>query len=198
MLMASTVLALGLGLVAVASTERAMAGNSHAGTAVLYAAEALAEYVLTELSSDSSWTPALTGERLSAFLEPTTQPVAPWNESLDLAAMTVGVQQQSDGVWSAGADTPGWQLFAAGPIARLVASELADSMFVMAWVADDTADADGNPKADANGILMVRVHALALGGLQRILLIVLQRDDAGGPGNSGPPAVRVVSWREVR
>jgi hypothetical protein len=199
MLIASTVLALGLGLVAVSSTERAMAANSHAGVEVLYAAEALSGYVVTELSSDASWSPALTGERHSAFLEPTVQSMAPWNQPLDLSVMTTGLQQQSDAQWSAGPDTPRWRVFAAGSLSGLVGSAVAGSAFLIAWVADDTADGDADPGADANGILMVRAQALALGGLQRTLHIVLRRVEVtGDPENPGPPVVRIVSWREVR
>jgi hypothetical protein len=190
MIISGTMLALGLGLVAVSSTERAIAGNHHAGVEALYAGEALAEYVLTELAVDPSWSPALTGERRSAFLEPTSHPMTPWNEVLDLSAMTTRVQQQSDAIWSAGFDTPQWRLFAAGAFETLVGSGRAGSAFLAAWVADDAADGDAEPSADSNGIVMIRVQALGLGGLQRTLLVVVRRDE--------PSGVRVVGWREVR
>ena len=199
MLIASTVLALVLGLVAVSSTERAMAANSSVGSETLYAAEALAAHVLSELSSDTSWTPALTGERHSTFLEPTAQPIAAWNESLDLSAMTVGLQQQSDGQFPAGPDTSRWRLFAAGSLAGLVGNDRVGRAFLVAWVADDVADADGDPGVDANGSVMIRVQALALGGIQRSLQIVLRREDvSGGSGTPATPDVHLVSWREVR
>jgi hypothetical protein len=194
LLVASAVLALGLGLITIASTERAIAGNAYGGAEALYAADSLAEFVVTELSSDISWTPALAGERHSTFLEPATQTIAPWNEALDLSALTVAVQQQSDVIWTAGPDTPQWRLFAAGPLAALVSSGLAGSLFVMAWIADDASETDGNPAVDLNDVVMVRVQALGLGGLQRALLIVLRR----GGDAPDPPGVRVVSWREVR
>ena len=190
MIAASTVLALGLGLVAISATERAIAGNHHAGVQALYAAEALAEYVVAELRSDASWSPALSGERHSAFLEPTSMPVASWNEVVDLSAMTGLVQQQSDGLWSAGFDTPQWRLFAAGAFEALTGLENAGHFFVAAWVADDTADGDANPGIDSNGIVMVRSETLGLGGLRRSLLVVLRR----GVG----PATDVVSWKEIR
>jgi len=185
-----TMLALGLGLVAVSSTERAIAGNHHTGVEALYAAEALAEFVLTELASDASWSPALTGERHSAFLEPSNQPMTPWNEVLDVSAITTRVQQQSDATWSAGLDTPQWRVFAAGPLEMLVGSGNVGSMFLIAWVADDVADADANPGADNNGLVMIRAQALGPSGLQRTLLIVFRRDEGGG--------CRVIGWREVR
>jgi hypothetical protein len=190
MILMGTMLALGLGLVAVSSTERAIAGNHHAGVEALYAAEALAEYVLTELGSDASWSPALTGERHSSFLEPTSQPTTPWNEVLDLSAITTRVQQQSDAIWSAGLDTPQWRVFAAGPFEALIGSANTGPFFLIAWVADDVADVDGDAGADSNGVVMIRAQALGPGGLQRTLLIVIRRDEAGG--------CRVVSWREVR
>ena len=192
MILMGTMLALGLGLVAVSSTERAIAGNHNAGVEALYGAEALAEYVLTELTVDPSWSPALTGERHSAFLEPTSQPTAPWKEVLDMSAMTAGVQQQSDSLWSAGLDTPQWRVFAAGAFETLVGGGTgsASSLFLTAWVADDAADGDADPAADSNGVLMIRAQALGLGGLARALLIVMRRDEENG--------VRVVTWREFR
>jgi hypothetical protein len=190
MIVAGTMLTLGLGLVVISSAERAIAGNHHAGVETLYAAEALAEYVLTELAGDASWSPALTGERHSAFFEPTSQPTSPWNEGLDLSAMTARVQQQSDAMWSAALDTPQWRVFAAGAFETLVGSGYAGSMFLTAWVADDTADGDADPGVDSNGIVMIRAQALGLGGLQRTLLIVMRRDEGIG--------VRLLSWREVR
>lgn len=190
MIVMGTMLALGLGLVALSSTERAIAGNHHAGVEALYAAEALVEYVLTELASDASWSPALIGERHSAFLESTSQPMTPWNEVLDLSALTTRVQQQSDAIWSAGLDTPQWRVFAAGPLETLVGSGNAGPMFLIAWVADDVADADADPGADSNGLVMIRAQALGPAGLQRTLLIAFRRDGGGG--------CRVVAWREVR
>jgi hypothetical protein len=190
MIVMGTMLALGLGLVAVSSTERAIAGNHQAGVEALYAAEALAEYVLTELASDASWSPALTGERHSAFLDPTSQPTTPWNEALDLSAITTRIQQQSDATWSAGLDTPQWRVFAAGPLETLVGSGNIGSMFLIAWVADDVADADADPGADNNGLVMIRAQAVGPAGLQRALLIVFRRDEGGG--------CRVGAWREVR
>ena len=190
MIAASMVLALGLGLVAVSATERAIAGNHHAGVQALYAAEALAEYVVAELRSDASWNPALSGERHSAFLEPTSQPMAPWNAVVDLSAMTGLVQSQSDALWSAGFDTPQWRLFAAGAFQALTGLENSGSFFLAAWVADDAADSDAAPGIDSNGIVMVRSESRGLGGLRRGLLIVLRR--------GGEPATEVVSWREIR
>jgi hypothetical protein len=189
MVVVSTLLALGLGLVAVSATERAIAGNHHAGTQALYAAEAVAEHVLTELRSDASWSPALSGERHSAFLEPTSQPVAPWNTVVDLTAMTAQVQQHSAAFWSAGFDTPQWQVFAAGAFEALTGRDNAGRFFLTAWVADDVADGDADPEVDSNGIVMIRTQALGLGGLRRSLLIVLRRRASG---------TEVISWREVR
>jgi hypothetical protein len=189
MVVVSTLLALGLGLVAVSATERAIAGNHHTGVQALYAAEAVAEYVLTELRSDASWSPAISGERRSAFLEPTSQPTAPWNSVVDLAALTAQVQQHSDAFWPAGFDTPQWYVFASGAFDALTGLESASRLFLTAWVADDAADGDAAPNLDSNGTIMIRTQALGFGGLRRELLIFLRRGEGG---------TEVVSWREVR
>jgi hypothetical protein len=190
MIAASTVLALGLGLVAISTTERAIAGHHQAGVQALYAAEALAEYVAAELRSDASWNPALAGERQSAFLTPAGLPLAPWNAVVDLPALTAVVQQQSDAVWTAGFDTPHWRLFAAGTFETLTGLDRSGPFFLAAWVADDAADGDSAPDIDSNGIVMVRGDALGFGGLRRSLLVVLRR--------GGEPGTDVVSWKEIR
>jgi hypothetical protein len=196
MMVASTMLSLGLGLVAAAATERAMAANVRMGAQALYASEALAEYVAAELMSDASWTPALAGARRSAFLEPTSSPVAPWNEPIDLAGLTSRLQQASDIEWP-GADAPRWQLFAAGSFAALSGSVRAAPIFMIAWIADDPADNDGDPGFDSDEVLMVRVQGHGPGGLHRTLHLVLRRTDED---DEGPLAarVRVLSWREMR
>jgi hypothetical protein len=62
--------------------------------------------------------------------------------------------------------------------------------FVLTWVADDPADGDGNPAADANGTVLLHAEATGPGGARRMIELTVARLPGGG--------VRVVTWREVR
>jgi hypothetical protein len=204
MILMTVLAALGVGLISLSGTERAVAGNHQTGIQTLYAAEAIAQHVILELTADRRWSEALSGGWHSSVFAG-DHPVSPWFPSTDLASLTADLQRQTDAesVWAA--NTPGWRLFASGTLADLtgVAADMAPAL-LMAWVADDEAEVDGLPVADSNGVIVVRAQALGAGGLRRSVQAVL-RQEAGAPpaeGEPPPPApptvVRVLTWREVR
>ena len=64
----------------------------------------------------------------------------------------------------------------------------ADStLYTVAWVADDPADGDGNPSADANGRVTVRVEAFGPFRSRQALIATVRRQ--GG-------SLELISWRE--
>ena len=72
---------------------------------------------------------------------------------------------------SVGGAQSAWRLFVNLPISRLDASAaIVCPCYLAAWIADDPADADGDPAADAphgvdgHGLLLVRGAAYAAGG----------------------------------
>ena len=228
LLLGGLISAVGLGLVLLSSTERVVAGNFQAGARTLYAAEAVAEHVILDLVTDRQWTDAVSGTRRSSFIDGTTHPLAPWGETLDLPAMTAALQLGTDAASPWGADTPRWRLFASGTLATLGGAGREPPTYLVAWVADDPSDHDGDPAIDTNGVIVIRAQAQGIGGMRRSVQVVLRRfdpdnsdADAGTPPEepaevtgssdlarimpldttgevSGSTEVRVLSWREVR
>src|SRR5262252_8933810 len=88
--------ALGVSLATLASTERAIASNYQRGQQLLYATDALAEFVVAELVNRGDWTPALSGTGHSTFLDGTVLPTTAWRTALDLTRLTSALQQRSD------------------------------------------------------------------------------------------------------
>jgi hypothetical protein len=191
--------AIGLALVSLSLTERALSANYQAGVQLLYAAEAMAHRLVVDLSSATDWPQALAGASSSAFSGP-LHPTTPWGELLDLAALTAALQASSG---SAGGGSV-WRLYASGPFDALTGTASAQA-FLIGWVADDPADPDGDPGADANNAIVVRAEARAIGGMRRAVQLVLRYVPPPPPVEGVPPAppaetpgVRAVSWREVR
>jgi hypothetical protein len=216
--------ALATSLATLASTERVISSNYQRGQQTIYAADALVEFAIGELINRGDWTPVVSGAERSAFYDGTLTPTTGWRTTVDLARLTATLQQHTDTSYS-GVDTPRWQLFASGPLDRLAGSNRPALAYLAAWVADDGADGDGDPAADANGLVMLRVAAFSVGGLRRSFQLVLKRpagdssvtspESGGEAGSEAPQAalarflpysespsasaggVTVLSWREV-
>jgi hypothetical protein len=74
------------------------------------------------------------------------------------------------------------------PLSVIARTSLASS-YVVVWVADDAAEADGDPQRDSNGLIAMRAEAFGPQGMQRTIDATLANDGAG---------VKLVSWRDVR
>jgi hypothetical protein len=189
------------GAVTIASrTEVLIAADFRQSRAILYAAEGAAALAVRDLGAAADWTAVLTGASASSFTDgsPVGLRTLPGGDDVVLccgsASLTDDVQRRAHGGRSWGADTPVWQMFAWGPATAWLPPGRIDSpIYVVAWVADDPADGDGNPYADSNGFLELHVHALATGGGRRVVDVVVER-----PATSGPSGLRVRAWRDVR
>jgi hypothetical protein len=85
-------------------------------------------------------------------------------------------------------------------MAHIISSTLgASDAYVVAWVADDPDETDGDPSRDSNGVILVRAEAFGTRGAWRAIEATLSADvvsdDAGVPIMS---RVAVVTWREAR
>jgi hypothetical protein len=192
-LMAAVLLALlGAGLVLVGSTEGAIAANFRASYEARYAADAAAERAVQDLLRLNDWTAVLSGTASSTFTDGTQTPTLPSGQPLDLVAMTTGFQGESDVVASWGSNNPQWRLFAYGPLAGITGTGTVQSAYLVAWVADDPAETDGNPFADTNGRITLVARSVGLFQTTRLVEVTLARI------GSGPAGARVLSWREVQ
>ena len=192
-LMAAVLLALlGAGLVLVGSTEGAIAANFRGGYEARYAADAAAERAVQDLLRLNDWTAVLSGAASSTFTDGTRTPTLPSAQPLDLVALTTGFQAESDVVASWGSNNPQWRLFAYGPLAGITGTGTVQSAYLVAWVADDPAETDGNPFADTNGRITLVARSVGLFQTTRLVEVTLARI------GSGPAGARVLSWREVQ
>jgi hypothetical protein len=120
---------------------------------------------------------------------------------LDLVQLTAALQAQSDSRFGGGAnpDSPQWQLLAHAGMSRLSAGPADPARpYVLVWVADDIGDADGDRHHDSNGLVMMHAEAYGRNGARRIVDATISRVLAEGGGAMLMPAVRLVSWRQVR
>lgn len=151
-LLLTMVLSTALGGVAmIAAMERRSAAAYAVSLQLRFAAEGALALTTSELRS-ADWDAVLSGAG-SAHWQRSLSP------ALDSAALTQAVQRQTVMDSSHGADTPVWRLFAQMPWSAV--SRSASAAQTLVWVADDWGDGDGDPARDRNGLILVRVTAVA-------------------------------------
>ena len=194
--------AIGAAVSVASRTETLIAGDFRQSREALYAAEGAIALAVRDLAVLPDWTGVLSGATVSSFTDGAAIGLRtlPGGGSVELCchagSLSDDVQRRAHAGRSWGADTPQWQIFAWGPAAGWLPPGRIDSaMYLVVWVADDTADNDGNPAADSNGVVELHAHALGLRGGRRVVQVLVER--AGG---AGPPApgLRILSWRDVR
>lgn len=186
--------ALGSSLVTLANTEALVAVNYRDGAETLYAAEAGAEHLVQELQRSPVWDEWLAGLRSSTLWDGAATPTLPGNRAVSLASLTADLQAESDAAAAWGANDPRWQIVAHAPL-DAVAAERPSAPYLAVWLADDPSETDGDPRRDANGVVLLRARAFGTGGASRSVELVVAKLAAGGAGGTG---VRILSWRVVR
>jgi Tfp pilus assembly protein PilX len=189
------------GAVAVASrTEVSIVGNVRQGREMLHAAEGAAALVVRDLGLAVDWNTVLTGAAASSFTDGAAigSRTLPGGDVIVLCcgagSLTGEVQGRAHGGRSWGPDTPVWQIFAWGPVnSWLPAGRIDSPLYVVAWIADDPDDGDGNPYVDANGFLELHVHALGSRGGRRVVGAIVERPAGGSLADT-----KVRGWRDVR
>jgi hypothetical protein len=196
-------------------TEAQIARGFGLGVEGRYAAAAAAERALVDLAAATDWNAVLDGSARSRFTDGApagTRGVAgettidleavrnaancahPWPCSeTELAAVT------SERPW--GTNNPRWQLFAYGRLGDVVASSSDSPFYIIALVADDPSERDGNPLRDADdpadpgaGVIQIRGEAFGPRGSHRAVALTVARVASGAAGSA---ALRVISWRAV-
>jgi hypothetical protein len=195
-LMATMLLtALGLTLVLMSNTETSISANYRNSQEALYAADAAVERVVQDLlliprwndvlAGDSSVSPACTGvsgfmpksQTLSAFVDGSTTVTLPNSiQQINLLSATCNLQRATSTLDLWGADDPAWRLFAWGRVDSILPDQEIDSpMYVAVWIADDPADADGNPSMDTNGTLTLHAEAYGPSGTRKVIEVTVAR-----------------------
>ena len=184
---------LGAGLLTLADTEISIAASYRHGQEASYGAEAALERALADLASAADWSTVLApppGNLVSTFDDGQANVRLPDGRVVSLAALTLGRQRESDeaaGPAAFGADSPRWRLFAHAALQDLAPSPASGTpLYLVVWVSDDGADADGDPSRDANGRMLVHAEAFGTAGARRAVAATLERTAAG--------MVRRLAW----
>jgi hypothetical protein len=187
------VAAVGTGLLALTNDEVDMAGRQAVAVSARYGADAAVERVRADLAVQSDWSAIPGGVDRSALFDPSARPIAPWGQAIDVGAMTTELQDEAAVTWPLGLNTPRWRLFASGSLSDLLGAGTGlHAVYLLAWVADDAAETDGDAGVDTNGVLLLRVIAMGPGGRAVQALHV-------GLKHAGlASAPRVLAWREIR
>lgn len=165
---------LGLAIALLGSAETSLAARDRDGRALGHAARAGLSIAAADLRALPAWTgvgsPGSVPEvsaTVGQLVDSTLNPAAPWaGPPLDLRALTVRLQAETDAASPAGSAPP-WRLFSYGPIARLVPeSGWQNPYYLVVWVADEGAN------------LVVRAVAYGPGDGRSIIEASLVREPA--------------------
>ena len=180
-LMATLLLtALGSALVLLTTAETAISANYRLGQETLYAADAGIERAAQDLLSVPQWNDVLAGRTRSPFADTTATPTLPDGSLLDLAAETAMLQRATDAASRWGLNNPSWRLYAYGAIDDLLPGVVVDSgSYVAVWASDDTAEIDGDPQRDTNGLVTLRAEAFGPFNTRRVVEATVARSSAG-------------------
>jgi hypothetical protein len=200
-----------LAVVLLSIMQTLSAGNEQRAGAALYAAEAALERALPDLLRAPDWDAVLDGRVSSGFVDgspggPRRLPdgsLVRLEELVASANCGAGATACTDAQMNAvtaerpwGPDNPRWRLFAYGPLRSLLTGGdlLPPEEYVVVLVADDPAEADGDPLHDGRpgtspgaGVLQLRALAFGPQAAHRALEIVVARGvpAAGSPGYAG-------------
>jgi hypothetical protein len=197
----SLLAALAASLVFVVVTESRVGRHHQSAASGGYAAAAGIERLIGDLRRLPAWQAVPSMSSASAdFNDGRAMPTLADGSSLDLARLTSDRQAAADAFYPAGPNRPVWTLYAHASLARIISSNPgAPDPYVVAWVADDPDETDGDSSRDSNGVILVRAEAFGTRGAWRAIEATLSADvvsdDAGVPIMS---RVTVVTWREAR
>lgn len=176
--------------------ETMISANYRSASETLYAADAGIERAMADLRV-GDWNLVLSGAATSGFNDGASTPRGPDGATIALGPRTTALQAESDARFgAANPNRPRWRLFAHAELTRVVSPDRTALPYVAVWVADDPADADGNPARDANGVLILHAEAFGAAGARRIVESTVGRLGRGTP--EPRPAIQPISWRQIR
>ena len=215
MLVLLCVLAAGLSVALIGSTEVVLSSAQHSGVAADYVAQAFLERAVADLRWIPDWDLVLNGSLRSGLADgaPGGVRVLPMTTaSIDLDGVrnlaNCGhrgmcseaelIATSSDRPW--GENNPRWRLFAYAPAGSLLpAGRVSIPFYGLVLVADDGGEEDGDAEADGTpgtagaGVLWLRAIAVGVSGARTGIDAAVER-----PGTVGAPVIgrplRLRSW----
>jgi hypothetical protein len=178
-------MALGLAVLFMGRAETMLAAYDRDARSLAGASRAAVTLAAVDLRAMASW------EQLSApgpvpevsatpgpFVDATLAPAAPWGGgALDLRALTVRLQAESDAAEPGGGPSPAWRLFEYGPLDRLIPDAGGrNPYYLVVWVADE------------DGLVVARAVAHGPGEGRSIIEVTMTRPAA-------PDPVRILTVR---
>ena len=199
---AALVVALLLGLLLVALTaalvplstiETEVVANYRRAVEGLYAAEGAIALAAAELGGLPDWNVVLNGSVRSVHWGASLAPTMPDGRTVDLAAVAGLLRARGAGRDDAGRGLD-WALLAHGDLGSWAGLPPAYGPWLVGvWVADDPADADGDPLRDSNATVVLHAAAYGPRGASRALQATLVRQVVTPP----PPAPAIVRTRLI-
>ena len=177
-------------VVLLGASESRVAAAHREGVEARYAAESALDRALLDLQAIASWDDVLAGYQ-TASLTVGGPLVVAGSTSVDLVAETGRLQAATNALPGHGPDTPRWRAFLWAPLVDVVpaTADLESPLVVVAWVADDEAELDGDPEDDGNQAVWVHAAAFGPGGTSRRVEALAARS---GPS---PAPLRRLTWR---
>lgn len=204
-----------LGVALATSAEPLATSALHDQLRMSRAAESALSLALAHLAAQPDWSTVPGGTSASAFVDGAAGPRVHGGAPLDLVAetrlRTCGRVTACDAAATAvtapsrpwGLRNPQWALLVHLPLATLdVVAARACPCYLIAWVADDPADDDGDPARDApagtagHGVLLVRGAAVGPRGAFAEVEAVVEQPCRRSTTPCG--GIRVQSWGPVR
>ena len=203
-----------LGVALATAAEAPATGAQHDHLRLVHAAESAVSLAVSALAAERDWALVLAAGAPTPYVDGAPGPRGIGGTTIDLVAetswRTCGRRTPCDDPstdattidrpW--GVRNPRWRLAIHTPLAS-VEPEAATvcPCYLVAWIADDPADADGDPRADAplgvagHGVLLVRGLAVAARGtMAEVEAVVAQPCRRSGAPCGGS---RVQSWALV-
>lgn len=159
------------------------------------AAQAMLAVTLQELERADDWSQVLAGARVATF--------ADGPADLPRQIPGAGTIQVCCGAGSATARVraesgEAWQLFAWQSLRGLLDVPDAPRLYVIAWVLDDAGEADGNPLADSNDRIVIRVDSVTARGVRKTIETLVSRAPVDLAAGSRLPGLELLVWKAVR
>ena len=160
-----------------------------------YAAQAMLAASFQELEREADWNAVLSGARVAAFVDgPVDMPrqipgAGTVNVCCAAGSLTARARAESGHAW---------QIFAWHSVRGLLNAPDAPRHYVVAWVLDDRDEVDGNPLADSNDRIAVRVEAVSALGVRKTIETLIGRAPMDVTTGSRPPGLELLLWRSVR
>jgi Tfp pilus assembly protein PilX len=200
----TVVLALGGGLLLVTAGEATIAAHYRDGLDALHAADALVERLRAELREAKDVGALLAGPSMSSLTDgPSEGERSIHGETINLTQLTNvelcgRVASCSPAAIRAvtaerprGPDNPFWRLYAHGWMNQAIGAADGPAIYLIAWLGDDPAETDGDPRRDGSGAgrgrVALRVRAYGPHGARREIDAVVA---------DVPQRPRLISWAE--